>query len=169
MKMINLKNSSRELIGALGDLGTFLPIAFGLIIINKVDAVSLFLSAGLIYIAAGIYFRIPIPVQPLKATSALAMAIGASASTIAVVCFFMMGALLIIRFLHLDTLIARLFTRPIIRGIQLGLALILIKSGLKLIFESSSYNVFSDGANSLDLFQALVKLVKFFLLTDVEK
>jgi SulP family sulfate permease len=98
------------------------------------------------------------PVQPLKATSALAMAIGASASTIAVVCFFMTGALFIIRFLHLDILIARLFTRPIIRGIQLGLAFILIKSGLKLIFNLSSYNIYSNGANSLDLFQA------FFLL-----
>lgn len=157
MKMINIRNSSRELIGALGDLGTFLPIAFGLIIINKVDAVSLFLSTGLIYIAVGIYFRIPIPVQPLKATSALAMAVGASAATLLFVSFFMASTLLAINYFHLDRLLARLFSRQIIRGIQLGLAFILIKSGLKLLL-GVTMPEYSNSANSLDLFQA------FFLL-----
>lgn len=158
MKLMEFKKFVMEFTGALGDLGTFLPIAFGLILINKVNPVSLFLAAGILYIAAGIYFRIPMSVQPLKATSALAISVGASAATISFVCFFMVLALFVIRFSNLDKLTARLFTRPIIRGIQLGLAFMLIKSGLKLIFNSSGYNVFSANANSLDLFQA------FFLL-----
>jgi len=144
--------------GAVGDLGTFLPIALGLVLINKVNPVSLFLAAGVLYIAAGIYFRVPIPVQPLKATSALAIAIGASASTLSLVCFFMSGTLVIIRFLNFDGLIGRLFSRPIIRGIQLGLAFILIKSGLNLIFGSSSHNAFSGNNGFLNLYQA------FFIL-----
>lgn len=147
-----------DLTGALGDLGTFLPIAFGLILINKVNPINVFLTAGVLYITAGIYFRIPMPVQPLKATSALAIALGASASTLSFVCFFMTLTLCVIRLLNFDALIARLFTRPIIRGIQLGLAFILIKSGLHLIFGSSSYNVFFGNNGSLNLYQA------FFIL-----
>ncbi len=156
--MKNLKNFIMELSGALGDLGTFLPLAFGLILINKVNPLSLFLAAGVLYIGAGIYFRIPLPVQPLKATSTLAIAVGASAATVSFVCFFMAAALLVIRFLNLDKFIARLFSRPIIRGIQLGLALILIKSGLNLMLSYSSYNAFSGSNGSLNLAQA------FFIL-----
>lgn len=157
MKIKYFKRFLMELTGSLGDLGTFLPIACGLIMINKVNGASLFLAAGLLYIAAGVYFKIPMPVQPLKATSALAIAIGASASTITFVCFFMAAALFGITFLDLDRLIARLFTRPIIRGIQLGLAFILIKSGFMLILSGSIGPSFL-AANSLNLYQA------FFLL-----
>lgn len=157
MKIKIFKDTFLELIGSLGDLGTFIPIACGLIIINKVSGASLFLAAGLLYITAGVYFKIPMPVQPLKATSALAIAIGASASTIAFVCFFMAAALFGITFFNLDRLIARLFTRPIIRGIQLGLAFILIKSGFALVLGGSSGSS-SLSADSLNIYQA------FFLL-----
>lgn len=156
--MNNLKNFITEFTGALGDLGTFLPLAFGLILINKVNPLSLFLAAGVLYIAAGVYFRIPMPVQPLKATSALAIAVGASASTLSFVCFFMGVTLFIIRFSNLDRLITPLFSRPVIRGIQLGLAVILIKTGLKLIFGFPSYNVFSGSSSSLNLSQAFLIL-----------
>ena len=59
----------REIAGSFGDLATFLPLAVGLITVNGMNPTSLFLSAGAMYIAAGLYFRLPIPVQPLKATS----------------------------------------------------------------------------------------------------
>lgn len=148
----------KEFIAAGADLGTFLPLALGLIVINKVNPTSLFLAAGILYISAGIYFRIPIPVQPLKATSALAMALGAASSTITAVCFFTAFALAMVRFLNLDKTIARLFSRPIIRGIQLGLAFILIRTGLKLIFGPAIPTGFPASAQSLDIGQA------FFLL-----
>ncbi len=154
----NIKRLFFEFTGSLGDIGTFLPIACGLILINKVNGTSLFLTAGLFYILAGAYFRIPIPVQPLKATSALAMAIGASAATLSLVGLFMSAFLFGVAFLNLDKLIARLFKRPIIRGIQLGLAIILIKGGLKLIFTLPNNTVVFAAGNSLDLYQA------FFLL-----
>lgn len=143
----------REFSGSFGDLGTFLPIACGLISLNGVNGAALFFTAGALYIISGLYFRLPVPVQPLKATSALAMAVGASASSISLVCFFMAGALLVIKFLNVDKLMARLFTRPIIRGIQLGLAVILIKSGLKLIFSISGQSLFSPMNNSLGWYQ----------------
>jgi SulP family sulfate permease len=62
-----------EISGSFGDLAIFLPLAIGLVTVNGVNATSLFLSAGLLYIVAGLYYGIPIPVQPLKATSAIAI------------------------------------------------------------------------------------------------
>ncbi|TFG60962.1 MAG: hypothetical protein E4H29_01275 [Deltaproteobacteria bacterium] len=81
----------REVAGSFGDLATFLPLALGLITVNGMNPTSLFLSAGAMYISAGLYFRLPIPVQPLKATSAIAIAIGASPGTISMVAFLMGG------------------------------------------------------------------------------
>lgn len=149
-----------DFIGAFGDIGTFLPIVCGLIMVNKVSATNLFISAGLFYIFTGLYFRIPVPVQPLKATSALAIALGSSASTVSFVAFFMAAFLFIIVLFNLDRFLARLFSRPVIRGIQLGLAVILIKSSLRLIFGPHTLNLnhalVPDG--SLNLYQA------FFIL-----
>lgn len=156
--MEKLKKFLAEFTGSLGDLATFLPIACGLIMINKVNGTNLFLIAGLFYILSGMYFRIPMPVQPLKATSAVAMAIGASKATISSVALFMAAFMFILTFLKLDKFLARFFTRPIIRGIQLGLAVILIKSSLKLIFSSPDHAHVVVLSNALDLYQA------FFIL-----
>jgi hypothetical protein len=72
-----VKISLKEVTGSIGDLSTFLPLAIGLIVVNGVNATSLFLSAGLLYIAAGLYYGLPVPEQPLKATSAIAIAMAA--------------------------------------------------------------------------------------------
>ena len=60
-----------ELAGAFGDLGTLLPIVVAMIFINKLSPSSVFLSFGLFYLVSGFYYRLPVPVQPLKAVAAL--------------------------------------------------------------------------------------------------
>ena len=42
-----------ELAGSLGDLGTLLPIAIGMIVLNKLYATNVFMLIGLFYIVAG--------------------------------------------------------------------------------------------------------------------
>lgn len=124
----------KEISGSLGDLATFLPLAIGLIAVNGVNATSLFLSAGLLYIAAGFYYGLPIPVQPLKATSAMAIALGATPDTIAAAALCM-GVLFVgVSLFHGNGLLGRVFTRPIVRGIQLGLSVLLVKGGLSMLF-----------------------------------
>ncbi len=71
-----------ELGGALGDLGTLLPLIVALIALNHMNATSVFFVVGLAYIAAGLFYRLPMPVQPLKAVAAIAIAGGLSASVI---------------------------------------------------------------------------------------
>jgi sulfate permease, SulP family len=135
-----------ELAGSLGDLGTLLPIVVGMILINKLSPTTVFLAFGLFYLMTGYYFRLPIPVQPLKAVGAIAIAypnqitesvIGASG--------VLFGLILLVLSLSgtLDR-VAKLFTQPVVRGIQLALGLIFLKKGIELI---TTQNLFLSGVN----------------------
>ncbi|MEK6193024.1 MAG: putative sulfate/molybdate transporter, partial [Deltaproteobacteria bacterium] len=55
-----------EIAGSLGDLGTLLPIAIGMILINGLSPIGLFFSIGIYFILSGIYYGITVPVQPMK-------------------------------------------------------------------------------------------------------
>ncbi len=140
----HLRFDRLELAGAFGDLGTLLPIVVAMIFINKLSPSSVFLSFGLFYLVAGYYFRLPIPVQPLKAVGAIAIAypavitesvIGASG--------IIFGLLLLVLSLSgtIDQ-IAKLFSQAVVRGIQLTLGLIFLKKGIELIINK---NLFMSG------------------------
>lgn len=126
----------KELSGALADLGVLLPLLVALTTLNGLPATSVFVGVGLAYILAGIYYRIPIPVQPLKAMSAVAIAQGLSGSVIAAGGWWMAAILLLLAATGVIRWISRLFSRPVVRGIQLGLGLLLIRSGIMLVGRS---------------------------------
>jgi len=139
-----LKFDRVELAGAFGDLGTLLPIVVAMIFINRLSPSAVFLAFGLFYLLAGSYYRLPIPVQPLKAVGAIAIAyptviteavIGASG--------IIFGAFLLILSLSgmIDRL-ARLFSLAVVRGIQFTLGLIFLKKGIELILAN---NLFISG------------------------
>ena len=134
-----------ELAGAFGDLGTLLPIVVAMIFINKLSPSAVFLAFGLFYLVAGYYYRLPIPVQPLKAVGAIAIAyptvitesvIGASGIIFGVF-------LLILSLSGMIDQVAKLFSQAVVRGIQLTLGLIFLKKGIELIVDT---NIFMSGA-----------------------
>jgi sulfate permease, SulP family len=57
----------RELAGAVADVGVLVPIAVALIVGNGLSATAVLLPAGLLYVTAAWVYRLPVPVQPLKA------------------------------------------------------------------------------------------------------
>ncbi|MFO7298412.1 MAG: putative sulfate/molybdate transporter, partial [Pseudomonadota bacterium] len=61
----------RELSGALGDLGTLLPLTLGAIAVAGLAPTPVLVSFGLFYIATALVYRLPIPVQPMKAVAAV--------------------------------------------------------------------------------------------------
>jgi len=144
-----IRAAVRELSGGLGDLATFLPLAIGLIAVNHVSAASIFLSAGALYIAAGLFFRLPIPVQPLKATSAVAIALAVPADSVAATAMAMGGLFLAISIFPLTAVLEKVFTRPIVRGIQLGLAVLLVKGGLTMVIGAKEMATLSLGGVAL--------------------
>ena len=110
--------------GAVADLGVLVPIAVALIVSNGLSPTAVLLPAGLLYIAAGLYYRLPVPVQPLKAFGAIAIAQGLGVNEIAAGALLMGGIFVVLGLSGLLDRIARLFPQPIIRGIQLSVGLL---------------------------------------------
>ena len=68
-----------EMAGAVADLGVLVPIAVALIVKNGLFPTAVLLPAGVLYVVAGAVYRLPVPVQPLKAFGAIAIAQGLGA------------------------------------------------------------------------------------------
>jgi SulP family sulfate permease len=116
-----------ELSGALADLGVFVPIAVALIIKNGLSATAVLLPAGLLYMAVAWLYRLPVPVQPLKAFGAIAIAAGIGPSGIAAGALLMGGLFLALGASGLLDLAARVFPTAIIRGVQLSVGLLFLE------------------------------------------
>jgi SulP family sulfate permease len=136
-----------ELAGAFGDLGTLLPIVVAMIFINKLSPSSVFLAFGLFYLVSGYYYRLPIPVQPLKAVGAIAIAYPAiiTESVIGASGIIFGIFLLVLSLSGMIDRLARLFSPAVVRGIQLTLGLIFLKKGIELIVDK---NLFMSGIQS---------------------
>jgi hypothetical protein len=122
-----LRFDRAEMAGAVADLGVLVPIAVALIVSNGLSATAVLLPAGLLYVAAGLYYRLPVPVQPLKAFGAIAIAQGLGVNEIAAGALLMGGVFVLLGLSGLLDRIAKIFPQPIIRGIQLSVGLLFCK------------------------------------------
>jgi SulP family sulfate permease len=117
----------RELAGAVADVGVLVPIATALIVVNGLAPTAVLVPAGLLYLAAGAAYRLPVPVQPLKAFGAVAIAEGLGSGAIAAGALLMGVVFLILGRTGAVDLAARAFPRPLIRGVQLTVGLLFLK------------------------------------------
>jgi MFS superfamily sulfate permease-like transporter len=128
-KTKNLYNKM-EWAGAFGDVGTLIPFVVAYITIVKVEPLGLLFMFGIALMASGFYYRTPLPIQPMKAIGAAAVAGGISpaalfASGLTTGLFWLLaGATGAIR------PISRLATKPVVRGIILGLGLSFMVDGI---------------------------------------
>ncbi|WP_238368633.1 putative sulfate/molybdate transporter [Mesobacterium pallidum] len=118
-----LRRALREANGALGDLGTLLPLSLGAIALAGLPAQTVLLGFGLFYIATGLVYRLPIPVQPMKAIAAVALLGSVSAAEIALSGVLIGLVLLGLGGTGLIDRIARLVPQSVLSGLQLGLGL----------------------------------------------
>ncbi|KAH1048001.1 hypothetical protein J1N35_038785 [Gossypium stocksii] len=132
----HMNNSlSSELSGAVGDLGTFIPIVLTLTLVSHLDLSTTLIFTALYNITTGLLFHIPMPVQPMKSIAAVAVSetphlttsqiATAGASTAAVL--FLLGATGLMSTLY------RLLPLPVVRGIQLSQGLSFAFSAIKYI------------------------------------
>jgi MFS superfamily sulfate permease-like transporter len=61
-----------EWAGAFGDLGTLIPFIAAYIGVLKMDPFGVLFAFGMAMLVAGVYYKTPIPVQPMKAIGAVA-------------------------------------------------------------------------------------------------
>lgn len=122
-----LRFDRAELAGAVADLGVFVPIAVALIVSNGLSPTAVLLPAGLLYVISGLLYRVPVPVQPLKAFGAIAIAQGLGAPEIAAGALLMGGVFVVLGASGWLDRVAQVFPKAIIRGVQLSVGLIFCK------------------------------------------
>jgi len=125
--------SAQELSGALGDLGTLLPLALGVIAVAGLAPTGVLLGFGVFYVATALIYRLPIPVQPMKAMAAIAMTGAATPAMLAAGGVLTGVALLTLGLTGLITKFARIVPQSVIAGLQLGLGLALGAVALELM------------------------------------
>jgi sulfate permease, SulP family len=121
--------------GALADLGVLVPIAVVLIVSNGLSATAALLPAGLLYVCAALAYGLPIPVQPLKAFGAIAIAKGLGVDVIAAGAMLMGLIFLVLARSGALDLAARAFPKPLVRGVQLAVGLLFLKIAWGLVID----------------------------------
>ncbi|CZT10143.1 related to sulfate transporter [Rhynchosporium agropyri] len=117
-----------EISGSLGDLGTLLPLMIALAVNDSISLSSTLFFSGVWNVLTGVAFGIPLPVQPMKAIAAVAIArkfskgetISAGFTTSAFV--FLFGVTGLLRWF------TRVIPTPVVKGIQVGAGLSLVLS-----------------------------------------
>lgn len=125
--------SLRELNGALGDLGTLLPLMLGVIVVVGVSPTPVLLGFAAFYLATALYYRLPIPVQPMKALVAVALTTSVTPASLAASGVMIGAALLVLGLTGWITKLARLVPQSVLSGLQLGLGLALALVSLDLM------------------------------------
>jgi len=124
-----------EFAGAFGDLGTLIPFVVGYITLNKMDPLGILVAFGIFKIFAGLYFKTPIPIQPMKAIGGMAIS---HAGTITPGMIWGSGIFTGLFWLLMGvtgaiTWIQKVTSKPVVRGIMLGLGLSFIVEGLRMM------------------------------------
>jgi len=122
-----------ELSGALGDIGTFLPHIIGAITLAQLNPSGVLTMFGLFYVTTGLFYRIPMAVQPMKAASAAVLIQKATPGEIAGAGLVLGALLTILATTGFMEKLAKITPSSVVGGIRLGLGLSLAFLGLKMI------------------------------------
>ena len=133
---LNPKDSVKEVSGALGDIGTLLPLSLGAIGVAGLAPVPVLLGFAVFYIATGLYYRLPIPVQPMKAVAALLLTTEVTSQSLVASGVLIGAVLLLLGATGWINRVARLVPGSVLSGLQLGLGLLLANMSLGLMATS---------------------------------
>jgi len=125
------RNSSivREASGACGDLGTFIPHAIGAMTVAGLAPAGVLSGFGVFLIATGLFYGLPLPVQPMKAVSAVILTGGLRPGEVAAAGMILGAVLLVLGISGLIGRLARAIPQSVGAGLQLGLGLLMGCSG----------------------------------------
>jgi len=123
-----MKFSLSELAGSLGDFGTIIPLIIAVALVSDVNTRYVLLFFGIWFILTGLYYRLPIPLEPMKAIAVIVIAGGISSGEIAASGIILGVIFLVLGYGRFFEMIDRWVPQSVVRGIQLGLALLLFKA-----------------------------------------
>ncbi|KAF1812249.1 SulP family sulfate permease [Eremomyces bilateralis CBS 781.70] len=146
----------RELSGALGDLGTLLPLMTALTMNHSISLPTTLVFTGLANIATGVLFGVPLPVQPMKAIAAIAISNRFSKAETTASGLIVSAVVGLLSITGLLTWFARVVPIPIVKGIQMG-------AGLRLVIAAGSSLLKSLGWIHPSLTDNLIWVIAAFI------
>jgi MFS superfamily sulfate permease-like transporter len=145
-----------ELAGACGDLGTFLPHVIGAITVAGLAPAGVLVGFGAFYIASGLFYGLPMAVQPMKAVSAVLVTGQVGPGEVAAAGIALGLILLMLAATGTIGWLARVIPQSVSAGLQLGLGISMAVLGLELMWR----NPWLGGA-ALALLALLMLLPRF--------
>jgi MFS superfamily sulfate permease-like transporter len=142
-----------ECSGACGDLGTFIPHVIGAMTVAGLAPAGVLFGFAAFLIATGFFYGLPLPVQPMKAISAVILTGGLRPGEVAAAGMMIGIVLLVLGVTGWIGRLARAVPQSVSAGLQLGLGLLMGVLGLKLILETPWL-----GFGSLALLFALTRI-----------
>ena len=141
----------REFAGAFGDLGTDLPLLVGVIVATGMDPTTVFVVFGVLQMLSGLAYRLPMPVQPLKAMAAIAISTKLAPPLLAAGGLIVGAVMLVLANTGLLGWLARTVPKAVVRGIQVGLGLQLATLALRRFLPSEGGRGYIAAAVALGL------------------
>ncbi len=123
---------SGEVTGALGDSVTVLPIVVSLALLTPLSLPHTLVAFGVFQVVWGVVYGIPLSVEPMKALAGLAIAGAISLGELVAAGVLAGVVLLVAGRIGLVGAIERAVGLPVVRGIQLAVALLLATTGIGL-------------------------------------
>ena len=112
-----------ELAGAFGDMGTDVPLLIGVALASHLDGASVLIMFGVMQVLTGLAYRMPMPVQPLKAMAAIVIAQQTAAPVLYGAGLAIGIIMLLLALTGGLTWLGRVIPKSVVRGIQFGLGL----------------------------------------------
>ena len=171
--LLPLRFDRHELAGGVADIGIMIPLACGVAAAAHLSLVTVFVCVAVVYAVTALAFRVPVPVQPMKAMAASIIALGLSASVVSAAGLEIGLLFLLFAVTPLARYLGRLFPPAVVRGIQLAIGILLVKAALAMAGSSSAFPGLSAriGSGGLTLTAGVIVAVAIvaFLLAGRER
>src|SRR5213593_5260025 len=131
-----LRTFSQECSGSCGDLGTFIPHVVGAMTVAGLAPAGVLFGFGAFLIATGLFYGLPLPVQPMKAVSAVILTDGLRPGEVAAAGMMLGIVLLVLGLTGWLGRLARMIPQSVSAGLQLGLGLLMGVLGTKLMLQT---------------------------------
>ncbi len=151
---IPLKFTLSEFAGSLGDFGTIIPLILAVALVSDVNPRYILLFFGIWFILTGLYYRLPIPLEPMKAIAVIVISGSIGSGEIAAAGIILGVLFLVLGYGRFFSIIEKWVPESVVRGIQLGLALLLFKASADFVLKDSTF--FFIGVAIILLFLLLV-------------
>ena len=152
----DIKFDRNEWSGAFGDIGTDFPLIVGMILAAGLDSASVLFTFGVMQIFTGSFYKMPMPIQPLKAMATIVITQKISPNILYGGGLAIGISMLLLNITKLIDWMSRVVPKAVIRGIQLGL-------GIKLGLLALQDYVIADGVAGYYLAAAAFLLAIFLI------